>query len=107
MSAIIIMSHWANYSSKVKGPMLSKFSDPYFSSWTPLGQPPMINYPQNTIDFQKTAYLSLCLQPPAKTPSFSFMLKLTVCAFHIFGNGQKQGDHEAVSRVKNAWRCCH
>lgn len=39
----------------------------------------------------QTAYLALCLQPPAKMHRLSFQLELmSCCAFYLFGRGQKQ-----------------
>lgn len=56
------------------------------------------NYPENSIDLQKTAYLALCLQHPAKMLGFSLLHKLMLCwAFYVFGRRQKQGNFMIVS----------
>lgn len=46
-------------------------------------QPCTLNYPYTSIDFQKIAYLTHCLQIPANT-----------YASHVFGRGQIQGSNE-------------
>lgn len=44
-----------------KRPILYSFSDHYISSWTLVEQSLMNNYPKNSLDIQKTTYLTLCL----------------------------------------------
>lgn len=49
-----------------------------------------VNYPIISVDLQKTTYLALYLQHPAKMQVFSFLLELIVCwTFHMFGMGKK------------------
>lgn len=62
----------------------------------------MMDYP----DLQKTSYLARCLKSPAKTLSFSFLLKVTVSwTFNVFRRRQTQGgpreqrQHPAVGVV--------
>lgn len=65
-----------------KGLTSNPFSDLSLSPQTLAEQPHMIHYPQNSIYVQKTAYIALCLEPPAR----KMLSKLT---FHMFTWRQK------------------
>lgn len=50
--------------------VIPPFSDPGFSSWTPVRQRHMANDQNASTALEKTACLTLCLQPPAKNQHF-------------------------------------
>lgn len=76
----------------LKGPIVT-FYCYCFLSCTPVEPPDTIHVyiylkKKNSIDWQKTAYFSLCLQSPAKTLCFSLLPPPTT-TFDMFWNGIK------------------
>lgn len=67
---------------EIKGPLLHPVSDCYFSDWTPVEHPHIINYPKIFSDFQTTLHRRLFAVPetkqqfllPANTETLLFLL---------------------------------
>lgn len=65
-------------------------SDLCYFSWIPVEQLLNTNDSKMYLNFQRTAYLPLCLQPTTKTLGFNFLVNLMLCwCIHMFGKGQK------------------
>lgn len=73
---VVHESHELRSLVTLKVPYHTHFQNLIFHPGLTVGQPYMINYPKNSIDHMKTAYLVPCLQLPTKMLGFSFLLKL-------------------------------